>query len=139
MERWIDVKGHPDYEVSNEGNVRRKRDGKMMRMSENKNHGYFRVSINGKHQYVHRLVAESFYDGDHSGEDVNHIDGNKYNNSLSNLEWTSRAENLKHASVNDLYRKRVVTVVPCKHCRFRENCDIRAGRSDDFYCADGRR
>lgn len=46
---------------------------------------------------VHRLVADSFYDGEHDGLDVNHIDGNKTNNHISNLEFCTRSENLNHA------------------------------------------
>jgi len=60
--------------------------------------GYLRVMINGRPKDVHRLVAECFVPKP-SGEklEVNHKDGNKLNNSASNLEWVSHLENVRHA------------------------------------------
>lgn len=52
---------------------------------------------------THRLVALAFLEGDGAGLDVNHIDGNKANNRPSNLEWCSRAENMRHAREIGLY------------------------------------
>ena len=46
---------------------------------------------------IHRIVAETFIDNPLARKEINHIDGNKHNNHVSNLEWCSREENLKHA------------------------------------------
>ncbi len=63
-------------------------------------HGYakLRLQSNGKSKQVmvHRLVAELYLPKSHKPE-VNHIDGNKLNNHVSNLEWATRSENAKHA------------------------------------------
>ena len=139
IERWIDVKDNPAYEVSNLGNVRKKSNGQLLRTSLNRKGGYERVAMNGTHKYVHRLVADSFYDGDHSNMDVNHIDGNKLNNNVSNLEWCTRQENIKHAFINGLKYPGAVKVVRCKFCKHRYEFDICSGKDDGFFCSYGER
>lgn len=83
--------------------------GKVMRFKANKwsdvngeiNHGYNRVnlSLNGKAKKfrVHRLVAQAFIDNPLNKPFVNHIDGNKLNNHVSNLEWCTASENEHHS------------------------------------------
>lgn len=63
-------------------------------------HQYQYVSINGQYKLLHRLVAETFVDNPNHYSEVNHIDGNKLNNSASNLEWCTRSQNMKHAFNN---------------------------------------
>ena len=100
MERWRPVKDFSTYEVSDEGRVRNVKTGRVMKTS-NSNYGYEQVCLRkNKQQHtkkVHRLVADAFYEGDHEGLDVNHIDGDKLNNNLSNLEFCTRKENINHA------------------------------------------
>lgn len=60
-----------------------------------KNNGYVRTTIDYKNEYVHRIVARVFL-GDIDGMDVDHIDGNKQNNDVSNLRIISHKENVKH-------------------------------------------
>lgn len=69
----------------------------------------FRITVNGirKHLRAHRLMANSWL-GEHKGLVVNHIDGNKLNNSLDNLEWCTIAENNKHAIRCGLYDPRAM-------------------------------
>ena len=138
-EFWKEVRDHPNYEVSNTGQVRNRRTGRVLRQSLNRPDGYMRVGLDKKHYYVHRLVADTFYDGDHDNMDVNHIDGNKLNNELPNLEWLSRKENVEHAFINGLKYPMAVKVVRCKFCRHRDQSAYCEGRSDEFYCADGER
>lgn len=139
MEFWKEVRDHPNYEVSNLGNVRNKKTGRMLRANPNRPDGYHRVGIDGKHQYVHRLVADTFYDGDHSHLDVNHIDGNKSNNALPNLEWCTRKENIQHAFINGLKYPSRISVVRCKFCKHRYEYDFCTDRPDSFFCANGER
>lgn len=56
----------------------------------------------GKNEFVHRLVAKAFIPNPLSKPEVNHKDGNRFNNESSNLEWVTRGENMNHAFDNDL-------------------------------------
>ena len=100
MEWWLQLKDFPDYDVSNEGRIRNRRSGRILKPQQN-DRGYEQISIRKNNKYhnqrVHRLVADTFFDGDHEGYDVNHIDGNKRNNHISNLEFCTRQENIRHA------------------------------------------
>ena len=64
--------------------------------------GYLRVELKGKNYFVHRLVALSFLPNTLNKEQVNHIDCNKTNNNVSNLEWVTNSENHKHKCENGL-------------------------------------
>ncbi|MEL4307410.1 NUMOD4 domain-containing protein [Joostella sp. CR20] len=111
-EKWLDVVGYEDkYQVSNMGRIKSKRkfygkrwyDDKIMKTRQSKD-GYIRVKLykNNKQKtfYLHRLVSMAFIG--ESDLDVNHRDGNKANNKLSNLEYLTRSENHYHAWDNGL-------------------------------------
>ena len=139
MERWLTVENHPDYEVSTLGRVRNKNTGCFLKPQLNKDGGYYRVSLNGSRYYLHRLVADAFFDGDHKLYDVNHIDGDKSNNRLSNLEWTTRQDDIRHAYESGLKFSSVVRIVRCRFCKNRYTLDICNNKPDNFYCAYGER
>ena len=71
------------------------------------NNGYLkvRICIYGRiyNRNIHRMVAESFIPNLYNKKEINHIDGNKHNNSVNNLEWCTRRENAEHAYINDLF------------------------------------
>lgn len=106
-EIWLPVVGFESkYEVSNKGRVRSiKKDGSFaVRSPYVSNCGYMRLWLydcgRNKQVYVHRLVAEAFLQNTLNKPQVNHIDCNKANNNLENLEWATREENMKHADIN---------------------------------------
>lgn len=72
------------------------------------NVGYYQVvfRINGKRKYVrvHRLIAETLLPNPENLKQIDHIDGNKLNNELSNLEWVNNATNTQRGYDNNLYR-----------------------------------
>lgn len=96
------------YSVSNFGQVRKEltRNGPRM-LSQETNWGYKRVSIQfgseRKHFRVHRLVASAFIPNPNELPQINHIDGNKTNNHVTNLEWCTQSHNRRHALTNGLY------------------------------------
>lgn len=99
-EQWKAIKGYEGkYEVSNQGNVKRVKDGKILTRHINPRTGYESVSLYDKStqtaisKYVHRLVAEAFIPNPKNLEQVDHIDGNKTHNSRFNLRWCSRKFN----------------------------------------------
>ena len=100
MKVWVPAKDLPTYEVSNEGDVRNVKTGRIIKQHIN-GRGYPSLALRKDKQQItkvtHRLIADSFFDGDHEGLDVNHRDGNKTNNYISNLEWCTRKENIQHA------------------------------------------
>lgn len=95
------------YEASDRGFVRRIK-GNILKMSPD-GRGYLQVCIkyNDKVQTiaVHRLIARSFLTS-FNGAQINHIDGIKTNNYLSNLEYVTGTDNIRHAFENDLIKTR---------------------------------
>ncbi len=83
--------------VTNQGKVFLTETGKEITPKNNGN-GYLRIYIPkiGKRYLLHRLVAVAYVPNPEDKPQVNHIDGNKHNNSASNLEWCTNRENMDH-------------------------------------------
>jgi len=100
VEVFVPIREAPEYSISSFGRVRREKprsDGsefypKLWKDSK----GYYRVVLNGKKYYLHRLLAEAFIPNPENKPEVDHIDGNKQNNCLSNLRWCTHAENMRN-------------------------------------------
>lgn len=103
-EIWKPVKGYEGlYGISNFGRIKSFYTNKILKPVK-QNTGYYRITLckdNIKtNYYIHRLVAEAFLSSSKYSE-VNHKDGDKFNNDVRNLEWCNRKYNINH-SVNVL-------------------------------------
>jgi len=110
------------YTVDENGNVYSmvaKGDGvqdtPVRQLKAHDNTGYLRVALHRtkwddrlEGKYVHRLVAETFLEQPEGCTDVNHIDGNKHNNCVSNLEWCTHQYNIDHAWSTGLVTKEML-------------------------------
>lgn len=98
-EKRVKVSYNPNYEVDKQGNVFRIDTGKRLKQQNYKGYNKVWLSANNKGKWysVHRIVLSSFKGIDNNKPQVNHIDGNKQNNCLNNLEWCTHSENTKHA------------------------------------------
>jgi len=120
LEIWKDIHNFSNYQISNMGNIKRKErliidsrnhkyllKEKILKSTKLKN-GYLTVTLRKNKKsylkYIHVLVAESFL-GFNKNLIVNHKDGNKDNNHVTNLEWVTYSENNQHAYDNNLKSK----------------------------------
>jgi len=115
---WRDIKNFENrYQVSSCGKVRsldfkdslgRTRKGRILKLQLDRR-GYPRVRLsinNRKFSYrIHRLVATAFIPNTENKPQVNHIDGDKTNNSVKNLEWVTNLENMRHSISTGLYKE----------------------------------
>lgn len=113
-EEWRAVSGYEGiYEVSDLGRVRSYRRGKWgigdkPKILSSDMGQYFGIALckdgNKKVRYVHQIVAETFIPNPRNLTEVNHIDGNKRNNKVENLEWCTHGENMQHAADHGLFK-----------------------------------
>ena len=109
-EIWKPVKGFDDYFISNKGRVKSTKHKKpKIRKHSVSNYSTkypcVVLSKNNKPKclFVHKLVAQAFIPNTENKPNVNHIDGDKKNNNVNNLEWVTPKENTRHAINNGLF------------------------------------
>ena len=121
-EVWKDIDGFPGYQVSSVGRVRCFRDFhgniteqyRLLKPILNKDNYYYvdlyTIEHKQVHKRIHRLVADTFI-GSHPDLVVNHIDGNKHNNNVDNIEFVTAKRNSTLASEQGLYKTRPIRIV----------------------------
>lgn len=99
-EYWTDIKGFPNYAVSNFGRVKNKVSTKVLKPQKDYK-GYLRVRLYNQKVsqrfFIHRLLMEAFCGA--SSQTVDHVNGVKSDNNLSNLRYLSREDNTRKASI----------------------------------------
>lgn len=110
-EEWRDIAGYEGlYQISTKGRVKslsraiptkgnsfRVSRERIMKCKKNERYATVQLQHKGKHKLVHRLVAEAFLECVDGKDHVNHIDGDRHNNCVENLEWCNQSENQLHA------------------------------------------
>lgn len=136
IETWLELPNEygVQYEISNLGRVRNK-NGNVTAWNPDKR-GYPRVRLslnNVKMSFrIHRLVAQAFISNPLNLPQVNHIDGVKTNNAVSNLEWCDNSYNQKHAINNHLK----ITKVGAESARFKSSIlvyDLQGNLIDELF------
>lgn len=118
-EEWKDVKGYEGlYQVSNLGAAYGIKRQRFLNTVYDRN-GYSRVKLTkngiGKLLSIHRLVAQAFVSNPENKAEVNHIDEDKTNNIVSNLEWCTRKENVNHGTRTERMIKTMSKKIVCSN------------------------
>lgn len=98
----LPIKDHPSYYATTSGHILSTKRGETILLSGRESNGYLRVLLGRKEMRVHRLVAATYFEQPDADryesvrDQVNHIDGNRQNNAVTNLEWCSAKENYDH-------------------------------------------
>jgi uncharacterized protein (DUF3820 family) len=102
-EIWKPIPNYEDYQVSNFGRVKSLKNGKERMLACGTNNGYKRTILNGKHYYVHQLVAMAFLDHvpNKMALVVDHVNGDITNNNVNNLQVITQKENVNKKKLKD--------------------------------------
>ena len=108
MEEWKNIDGlNGEYQISNKGNI--KHNNRILKSHKDRD-GYLIINIYYDKRFnsfkIHRLVAKTFIPNPNNLPQVNHIDCNKQNNNVENLEWCTLQDNISHAVRNKLLKNR---------------------------------
>ena len=105
------IKGYENkYSITKDGKVWSHIRNKFLKQDLRRQYYAVKLGKYGKKISVHRLVALAFIDNIDNKPLVNHIDGNKLNNNVNNLEWCTSKENTNHAQMNGLMKIRVYPI-----------------------------
>ncbi len=139
MCEWVKVKGF-NYSVSNTGEVKNDKTNRLLKQTVSTS-GYLFVQLSdGKThmKYVHRLVGEAFVPNPDGLPQIDHIDGNKQNNMVSNLRWVSISENRLAYGNEERARNRMRKVL-AKHENGKQIIfDSRTAVGEYFQCSDSK-
>lgn len=114
MERYMLIIDHENYAISNKGNVKNVISGKILKPNKNKK-GYLQVQLSKNNKKIttriHRLVGMMFIPNPDNKPYINHKNGDKTDNDVGNLEWSTHTENIRHAFEHKLIKTEKPVVI----------------------------
>ena len=103
MEEYKIIKDFENYEISNFGNIKNVKTGRILKNQIN-NHGYYKIDLckDGKtfNKTIHKLVANEFIPNPLNKNCIDHIDNNRLNNNINNLRWATHQENNMNRNIS---------------------------------------
>jgi len=135
MPEWVKINGF-DYSVNSQGQVRNDKTNRILKQTVSTS-GYLFVQLfkEKKHmKYIHRLVGEAFIPNPDNLPQIDHIDGNKQNNAVSNLRWVSISENRLSYGYEERAKSRMRKVVGINENGEKVVFDSRKSVAEHFKC-----
>ena len=127
---WVKVKRNNNYSINENGEVRNDTTGNIKKPTENKTNGYLVYDLYEGNKRtkvpVHRLVAEAFIPNPENKPTVDHKDGNRKNNAISNLRWASYSEQNSRFDTNGVRSQGV------KATHYLERRKVRGGGHESW-------
>lgn len=144
-EIWKPIIQNNEYLISNLGRIKSLKYGKERLLKTHNLNRYTEVQLyigdKQKTFKVHRLIAQAFIQNPDNKPQVNHIDGNRLNNSIENLEWCTCKENINHAWINklrvhtqkqkDIHSERCKKLIGAKHPYSKKIIDLSTNKIFD--------
>lgn len=123
-EIWKKIEGHDRYSISNMGRVRNDKTGRILKTNTINNAGYKLIYIQKRCYTIHRLVALHFIPNPKGLSDVNHINEDKSDNRVENLEWLSHRDNLRHGNCRERTTEALKRYYQSEEYEVQKNIDL---------------
>ena len=129
-----DFENDYEVEIDEPHRIRRIGSDRFVSTSTNVFHGYVEIHLNGRTYRLHRILARHFIPNPENLPQVDHIDRIKTNNSIENLRWVSKGENLRNRTVTAYGRREYLTAPPNDITEITRFNDVEYPANKYFFC-----